>query len=560
MSSTGEKGEAGVPGVTLVVATCMKNAEARAEAWAKNVLAIADEVWVLDTGSTDETISILERHGVHVVMSRKFDQYTAREDFEFDTARNEIARRVPEGAWIIAVDADEELVATGDWRKELGWNVPSDIDLLAMDVNMKDGSGRTMTTFKGERMYRNLPNIRWNNAMHNVLNVPPGRKGNCGSLMVNSLKGVDTPENRKERSKQRVAMAKKYFGKKIKKNPQDARSMFYLGQTYHDVLDYKQAIAWFNRYLKVTIFRDEAYEAGIYLTKCHIGMNNLDLAEKAMSSCLRFNPTRAEGFAYLGRIAYSQNRINDAIEWFLQATACTQPVTRFFQQMAVYEYDTWDRLSMAYHKVGKNTEARIAANRALDSKSLPATDRIRITKNLGYFVTPDSPEYYDKCWTDRPLPSENETKRVKRMVELLDGCTKVLDVGCGPGWPLRHLPSKVRYTGVDISQKARDLVEARGGKTKENIHDVYGKTHDGCILGEVLEHIEDDAGFLKDVCKKLKKGATLVVSVPMNGVMKDPAHVRDYTMDTLKDLLDTVCITETCEELWPWTIMTGKVK
>lgn len=556
MNNIGSPGLRGPAGVCLVVATCMKNAGVLAAAWAKSALAVADKAVVVDTGSTDNTIAILQQHGVEVHVSKHFNQTTKREDFAFDVARNEVSDLIPQGYWILDLDADEALIADGDWLKELE-EVPPHINMLSCEVRMKTAAGQLMTTFQGERLYRNLPEVRWQNAMHNCLNVPEQQRGRCVSLSVDSFRGVDTPENDAERSKQRVAMAEKYFGKRVTEDPQDSRSMFYLGQTYHDVRDYTKAVPWFERYLTVSVFRDEAYQAGMYLAQCLIGLNDLDKAEQAMSACLRFNPTRAEGFALLGRIAYTQKRLEESVTWFQIATQCKHPVTRFFREAAVYGYDTWDRLSMALHNLGRNKEALAAGVMALEDPQIPWETRDRITKNLGYFDVGGG-AYYDNHWAAKPWPTPNEAKRTERMVELLGTPESILDVGCGPGWPMAYKDAATQYTGVDWSAQARRLVEERGGTTHEHLESVPDKQYDACLLGEILEHVHDDTMFLKEVSRKLTPGATLVVSVPLFGVMQDPAHVRDYQKEQLTALLLTVCDTvDVSEQIWPWQIMAG---
>ena len=82
-----------------VYAIC-KNEEAFAARWAES-MAEADGIYVLDTGSTDRTVEILEQNGVHVTKARV-------EPWRFDAARNRSLRLVPEDADLcVCTDLDE---------------------------------------------------------------------------------------------------------------------------------------------------------------------------------------------------------------------------------------------------------------------------------------------------------------------------------------------------------------------------------------------------------------------------------------------------------------------
>lgn len=65
----------------------------------KSVCDLADEILVVDSGSTDKTVEIAKKFGAKVYV-RKFDNYAGQKNFAASKAK---------GNWILSLDADEEI-------------------------------------------------------------------------------------------------------------------------------------------------------------------------------------------------------------------------------------------------------------------------------------------------------------------------------------------------------------------------------------------------------------------------------------------------------------------
>lgn len=95
----------------IAVYAIAKNEESNVEAWLKN-MSEADGVFVLDTGSTDTTISLLKAGGATVNVRH------LQKTFRFDEARNEAASYVPDDYDVlVSVDFDERFVP--GWREQV---------------------------------------------------------------------------------------------------------------------------------------------------------------------------------------------------------------------------------------------------------------------------------------------------------------------------------------------------------------------------------------------------------------------------------------------------------
>lgn len=113
----------------------------------------------------------------------------------------------------------------------------------------------------------------------------------------------------------------------------------------------------------------------------------------------------------------------------------------------------------------------------------------------------------------------------------------ILDVGAGSGFFSRHLlkhtPAKTAWC-VDISY-ASDTDDVETGKPIHFRREI-GELHaDVVLLMDVLEHVEDDVGLLRQYVEKVPSGARFLISVPAFQVLWSDhdvflEHKRRYTV------------------------------
>ena len=92
-----------------------------------------------------------------------------------------------------------------------------------------------------------------------------------------------------------------------------------------------------------------------------------------------------------------------------------------------------------------------------------------------------------------------------------------LDVGCGTGLILRHLPKG--STGLDINPRNIKQAKLHAPEAKLIVGDIEkmpfkGKSFDTIICTDVLEHLVDLQNALKEIFRVLKPGGLCIGSVP----------------------------------------------
>jgi SAM-dependent methyltransferase len=132
----------------------------------------------------------------------------------------------------------------------------------------------------------------------------------------------------------------------------------------------------------------------------------------------------------------------------------------------------------------------------------------------------------------------------------LAGGKRVLDAGCGEGYNTQSLARVAAHvTGVDYSAEAIAFCKRTWTAPNLRFEHVdltrpggFEDTFDLVVNFQVLEHIEDDRAFLEALRARLAPGGALLLTTPnrLMSFSENPYHVREYTADELRRLLDQV--------------------
>ncbi|MGQ9864864.1 MAG: glycosyltransferase [Pseudanabaenaceae cyanobacterium] len=118
-----------------------------------------DEMIVVDTGSTDNTVAIAQGFGAQV--------YTFTWGDDFAAARNAALVQAT-GDWVLVVDADEELVVVNPgWREVLAPMTPKVLALSREEVGLPNWVGGFHP-----RLFRRLPGVHYEGRYHEQLRYP----------------------------------------------------------------------------------------------------------------------------------------------------------------------------------------------------------------------------------------------------------------------------------------------------------------------------------------------------------------------------------------------------
>lgn len=125
----------------------------------------------------------------------------------------------------------------------------------------------------------------------------------------------------------------------------------------------------------------------------------------------------------------------------------------------------------------------------------------------------------------------------------------VLDLSCGTGYGSDYLGARAgRIVGIDCD--ACVVAKCRADYPRSNVAFLamdacalaFRTASFDCIVSQdTIEHVQDDSRFVSEVIRVLKPGGMLVIFTPHGkgrGIPPtDPYHVREYTPDEFKTLL-----------------------
>jgi dolichol-phosphate mannosyltransferase len=120
----------------------------------------------------------------------------------------------------------------------------------------------------------------------------------------------------------------------------------------------------------------------------------------------------------------------------------------------------------------------------------------------------DSPIWLQRYW---------QRTRHRIVLDLVRGCQRVLDIGCGSSRIVLDLPHAI---GLDVRQnKLRWLSWRRRGLVRASCHRLpfADGSFDGLIHSQVIEHVADDPAILAECHRVLRPGGVLVLGTPDYG-------------------------------------------
>jgi glycosyltransferase involved in cell wall biosynthesis/Flp pilus assembly protein TadD len=296
---------------SLSVCLIVRNEERHLARCLASVRGLADEIVVVDTGSTDATVAIAREHGARVYEYAWQDDFSRARNFSIDQAT---------GDWILSLDADESIARRDHdviraTMAEEGLDaefVPQRhyYDSTAVPVGWQAGSGgyEEGEPYPGfldvfcRRLFRNRPWLRFQKPVHEeLLSIDAARplRQRQGAWVIHHYGKLAGAERLREKGEGYLRIGQQ----KAAAHPGDPQAHFELGIQYAELERPAEAIACFRQTLALSPrFRD----ALLRLALCQNSVQDYRGALTTLRRAERAMPDRAdevafnEGNAHLG--------------------------------------------------------------------------------------------------------------------------------------------------------------------------------------------------------------------------------------------------------------------
>jgi len=275
---------------SMKVSVCMivKNEEACIAACLESVKE-ADEIVVLDTGSTDDTKSVVAALNLPNVRFIK-DAYQWCDDFAH--ARN-TSLAYCTGDWILNIDADETLTpgSMATLRAAI-----AQVKGRTLRLNVKGSGGGS--THRFIRAFRR--GVKYVGAAHETPDANDGEE--CEAEIVYGY----SPAHNLDPDRMLRILTKEHA-----QNPDNARTLYYLAREFYYRKDWHRAVELFEECVKRSSYLAERADAYLYIARICWQIQRGDEARTACMNAITINANFREALLFMATLSFEHN----AVRW-----------------------------------------------------------------------------------------------------------------------------------------------------------------------------------------------------------------------------------------------------
>lgn len=326
--------------------------------------------WVIvDTGSDDGTREVIQDHMASLGIPGQLHERRWRNFGHNRTEALNLAQGCGDYIWVM--HADDTLVGTPDL---------SGLTAGVYRLRRKHGS----SVYWRPELFRSGVHARWVGVTHEYAtwDVSVSDADLLGEYHVESRR-VDSPDSNAEK----LARDRDLLLAEVERNPGDARSVFYLAQSYRDLGDHANARKWYARRIELAGWDQEVFFAKYQVAKAmaNLGEPWPDIQD-AYLRAWEFQATRAEPLYAIA----SQYRVDQRYQLGHLFAGCAAeipcPEQGLFVQADVYAWRAADEQAICASWIGAHAEAFTLCRSLLARPDIPDDARQRIAKNRDFSV------------------------------------------------------------------------------------------------------------------------------------------------------------------------------
>src|SRR5574344_2000380 len=335
----------------IVVYAISKKEEKFVNRWV-NSMQEADEIYVLDTGSTDNTVKLLKENKVHVKQKEI-------KPWRFDKARNEALKMVPKDTDIcVCTDLDE--IFNPGWRNILEsiWQKNTNNCQYIYNWSLDD-LNKPIVSFYYNKIH-DLKHYKWINPVHEVLNCSLKKENIVKSdkIILNHY-----PDSTKSRSSYLPLLELS-----VKENPNNDRNVHYLGREYMYYGKWNESIKTLKKHLNLptATWKDERCASLRFISRCYKNLSNYNLARKYLLKAIKEAPYLRDSYVEMALLEYELNNFKKLEKYCLLALRIKNHTKSYINEIFSWDNTIYDLLAISCYNLGKYDYAILFVDKALE--------------------------------------------------------------------------------------------------------------------------------------------------------------------------------------------------
>lgn len=347
----------------IAIYTICKNEELNSSSWVENVKD-ADYIIVGDTGSQDQTICILEKHGVKVIPINT-------DPWRFDHARNQLLSQIPDDVDIcISLDFDERL--NDGWREavESAWSDKT-TKLTHRYLEKLEGNYHLTNPIITSRIH-SRKGYKWVYPVHETLQYMLQKEEQV--VFCSKLEIVHTPDRSKSRSNYLKLMELS-----VKENPENLMFFHNLGRLYFQHHRYDECINAMEHILKQThVSADLSVASKRYIYRAYAEKQQYGFSKKKLLEMIEEHSHCSSIYAELCTLAYKNQDFETILQVADKIDAIEFHYKSIYNEFANVPSLLYDIISFAYFKQKHYPQAMEFAQKAFGLDPL----NVRLKNNV----------------------------------------------------------------------------------------------------------------------------------------------------------------------------------
>ena len=327
--------------MSLCLNMIVKNESNIIERLLSSVLPIIDTYCICDTGSTDNTIEVINNF-----FKDKIEGKIIQEPFKNFCYNRNFALKECWGMsdYILLLDADM-ILEIKDFKKK---NLKHDVYQVLQ--------GNDNFQYQNIRIIKNQEGFEYLGVTHEYLNIPQEKQ--ISKILKNELFILDVGDGGSKKNKFERDI--KLLTDGLKDEPNNIRYHFYLANSYHDIGDLDNAIKYYEKRVKLGGWKEEVWYSYYRMGLCYQRKGEMEKAISHWLEAYEENPKRLENLYEIIKYYRSRTKYQTAWMFYQMIKDFNYQDDNLFLDKTVYQYKIYQEfIYFAYYVNQKNINQEV---------------------------------------------------------------------------------------------------------------------------------------------------------------------------------------------------------